>query len=101
TVLWADGSSPPRPLAGLDTGRVLELLVSPAADQIALANHRNELLLADVAGDEPSLRTLDRSDCGGMLGLAWSPDGRWLAYGFQDTPQTSIVKLCRLESGET
>jgi tricorn protease len=101
TVLWADGSAPPRPLAGLEVGRMVELAVSPTADLVALANHRNELLLADLTGAEPALLTLDRSDCGQMLGLAWSPDGRWLAYGFCDTPQTSTIKLCRLDSGET
>ncbi len=101
TVLWADGSAPPQALSDLDVGRVLELEVSPADDVVALANHRNELLLVDLSGDAHAMRRLDRSEFGGMIGVAWSPDGRWLAYGFHDTARTAIVKLCRVETGET
>jgi tricorn protease len=101
TLLHADGSEPPRVLSGLDAGRVLALEVAPTGDVVALANHRNELLVADLGGDEPTLRVLDRSDFGDMAGIAWSPDGRWLAYGFHDTARTAIIKLCRVESGET
>jgi tricorn protease len=101
TVLWADGSAPPRPLADLDVGRVLRLDVAPSADLVALANHRNELLLVDLSGETPELRRLDRSEFGEVDGIAWSPDGRWLAYGYRDTARTSIIKLCRLETGET
>ena len=101
TVLWADGSAPPRPLADLDVGRVTDLEVGPASDQVAIANHRNELLLLDLRGGEPELRRLDRSEFGDLLGIAWSADGRWLAYGYRDSPRTAIIKLCRLDTGET
>src|SRR5215467_13999470 len=101
TVLQADGSAPPRPLGDLDVGRVLDLEVSPTADVVALSNHRNELLLVDLTGDEPSLRRLDRSEFGEMSGIAWSSDARWLAYGFCDTAHTGIIKLCRVETGDT
>jgi tricorn protease len=101
TVLQADGSAPPRPLGDLDVGRVLDLEVSPTADVVALSNHRNELLLVDLSGDEPSLRRLDRSEFGEMGGIAWSSDARWLAYGFRDTARTGIIKLCRVETGDT
>jgi tricorn protease len=101
TLLQADGSAPPRPLADLDVGRVLELEVAPTTDVVALSNHRNELLLVDLTGEEPSLRRLDRSDYHEMSGIAWSADSRWLAYGFHDTPHTSIIKLCRVETGDT
>ena len=33
--------------------------------------------------------------------IDWSPDGRWLAYGFAGTAQTCCIKLCRVETGET
>jgi len=101
TLLTADGSAAPVSLADLDVGRVVELAVAPGTDVVALATHRNELQLLDLTGETPSLRTLDTSPYGRPEGLAWSPDGRWLAYGFPDTAQTSAIKLCRVESGET
>jgi tricorn protease len=95
----ADASRPPERLDGLDIGRPVDLAAAPRGDWLALANHRNELLLVNLA--ERSVRTLDRSRHAWIRGMDWSPDGQWLAYGFQDTQQTSIVKLCRVETGET
>jgi tricorn protease len=101
TVLPADGSAPPRALADLDVGRALQLEVAPTRDVVAIANHRNELLLVDLDAEAPAPRVLDRSEFGDLEGVAWSPDGRWLAYPFPDTPETTVIKLCRVESGET
>ncbi len=64
-------------------------------------SHRNEVLLLDASDDEPSLRILDASRFGRPQGLTWSPDGRWLAYGYPDTPRTAAIRLCRVETGET
>jgi tricorn protease len=101
TLLWHDGSRAPRALEELDVGRVVELEVAPREDLVAIANHRNELLLVDLRGDEARMRTLDRSPFGALDDLAWSPDGAWLAYRFADTAQTSAIKLCRVETGAT
>jgi tricorn protease len=101
TVLTADGSAPPRQLADLDVGRVVDLEVAPTVDNVAVVNHRNELLLLDLAGETPSMRQLDRSGFGRVQGMAWSFDSRWLAYGFPDTAQTSAIKLAEIESGQT
>ncbi|HRW46055.1 MAG TPA: PDZ domain-containing protein [Caldilinea sp.] len=70
----------PRRLTGLDIGRPVALKVSPAEDMVALSNHRQELLLVDLKSG--TLTTLDRSDWRPIAGMDWSPDGRWLAYGF-------------------
>lgn len=95
----ADGSQESERLDGLDIGRPASLVVSPKKDEVALSNHRNELILVDLEGR--TARVLDRSRHSRMRGIAWSPDGRWIAYGFFDTQQTSIIKLCRVETGET
>ena len=100
TVLTADGSAPPRALADLDVGRVVDLVVAPTVDTVAVANHRNQLLLLELSGEVPRMRELDRSAFGRIEGMAWSFDSRWLAYGFPDTPQTTAIKLGEIESGE-
>ncbi|MBI2761952.1 MAG: PDZ domain-containing protein [Chloroflexi bacterium] len=100
-LLTADGSGPPLRLEGLDLGRTVELAVAPAGDRVALANHRNELHLLDISGAEPRATRVDSSSFGQILGLAWSADGHWLAYGFDDSAQTTAIKLCRVQTGET
>ncbi len=101
TIMTADGSAPPDALADLDVGRVVELEVAPTGDSVALTNHRNELLVVDLAGEEPTLRQLDRSPFGRIEGMAWSFDSRWLAYGFATTGQTMAIKLAEIETGAT
>lgn len=86
-------------LEGLDIGRPMSLAVSPKAPLVAIANNRNELLLVDLT--ERTVRLLDRSRYASMPGIAWSPDGRWLAYGFWETQQTSVIKLCEVATGAT
>ncbi|MET8146335.1 PDZ domain-containing protein [Sphaerisporangium sp. NPDC005288] len=87
-VLTADGSAAPVRLTELDTGRAIGLEVSPAADKIAVTNHRNELLIvelpsagngADVprpAAEEPAPpapATADASDAPGAQGGTPAP----------------------------
>jgi tricorn protease len=98
-VHQADASVEPAQLNNLDIGRAFTLVAAPKQAQIALANHRNELILVDL--DAGAARVLDRSRHSRINGIAWSPDGRWLAYGFSDTQRTSIIKLCRVETGDT
>jgi tricorn protease len=98
-VHHAEGKANTERLEDLDVGRPVNLVVSPKKDQVALSNHRNELILVDL--DARTTRVLDRSRYDRIRGIAWSPDGRWIAYGFVETAQTSIIKLCRVETGET
>ncbi|HEY4027433.1 MAG TPA: PDZ domain-containing protein [Candidatus Dormibacteraeota bacterium] len=98
-VLGLDAATPERRLAA-DVGLALQLEVAPARDLVAVANHRHELLLVDLRGDAGgAVRMLDRSEHGPPRGLAWSPDGRWLAYGFQDTRETCAIRLCEVDTG--
>ncbi|MCG8353917.1 MAG: PDZ domain-containing protein [Chloroflexales bacterium] len=92
-------STPAERLEGLDIGRPLNLIASPKQDLVALSNQRHELILVDLA--TKTMRVLDHSRYANIHGLAWSPDGRWIAYGFSNTQQTSVIKLCQIESGET
>lgn len=94
-----DGSADAERLADLDIGRPTRLAVSPKSDEIALSNHRYELLVVNLETRE--LRPIDASTYGSIQGLAWSPDGRWVAYGLATTERTCSIKVCKVESGET
>ncbi|GAB3405716.1 S41 family peptidase [Flindersiella endophytica] len=98
-VLTADGSAPPEWL-DLDTGRVRELVPGPHIDLLAITNHRCELLLADLTGDEPQLKRLDSSTQGPIHEPAWSPDGRYLAYSKPIGPTRRAIMVCEIESGD-
>jgi tricorn protease len=86
-------------LADLDLGCITELATAPEGSLVALVNHRHELFLVDL--EARATRFLDRSDAGGLDGVVWSPDGRWLAYSFAVTLNTRSIKLCELTSGAT
>ncbi|MBN1995724.1 MAG: PDZ domain-containing protein [Anaerolineae bacterium] len=86
-------------LPGLDIGRPLFFKVSPLDDAIVFGNHRYELIHVDL--QSKILKVLDKSNYGRIYGVAWSPDGRWVAYSFRTSLFTSAIKLCHLQSGET
>ncbi|WP_397562383.1 PDZ domain-containing protein [Spongiactinospora sp. 9N601] len=100
-LLTADGREEPVRLDALDTGRAIELEISPKHDRVALTNHRNELLLIDLTGEEPALTTVERNAFDRIEDPAWSADGRWLAYSCPAGPQTSAIKLYDTRSGQS
>jgi tricorn protease len=89
----------PQVLADIEFGRAITMVVSPTDDIVAITNHRNELIFVDIAAGTSKLA--DKSDYERITDIAWSPDGNWLAYSFANTGQTSAIKLCHVESGET
>jgi tricorn protease len=82
-----------------DVGRVVALAAAPKGRRIAIANHRNEVLLGDA--DSGGLAVIDRSDCGRSEELAWSPDGQWLAYPFWTGPRHCAIKLHEVGSARS
>jgi tricorn protease len=74
-----------------DVGRVVTLRAAPRGRRIALANHRNEVMIGDL--DSGELAIVDRSDAGRTEDLAWSPDGEWLAYTFWTSARQTAIKL--------
>ncbi len=99
------GEEAPLSVVTADIGRVVELAASPVADIVAVANHRHELLLVDLA--DGRARTIDTSPASQMHDLAFSPDGRWLAYscavapdpGATANPDTAILRIAKVKSG--
>jgi len=94
----ANGLTPPERLAGLDIGRPVELKVSPKADQVALSNHRNELITVDLKSKRA--KVLDKSEYEPIAGFDWSPDGHWLAYSWGQSLHTTQIKICEIETGK-
>ena len=91
-----DQSAPPRFVMDHDMGVLHQLVASPAGDRLAFANNRHELWLLDLGG-EP--RLLDLSVGERIDDLAFSPDGRWLAYVWSPKAHTTIVRIAECESG--
>ncbi len=83
-----------RRLQGLDIGRAVAMKLSPVADIVAIANHRHELLLVDLTTEK--LLIVDHSPHGLIAGFDWSPDGRWLAYGYGVSTKLIAIRLYRL-----
>jgi len=94
----SDLSAEPVVLDEFDVGHVHGLSISPKADLVAVSNHRCELLLVDV--EKRTMKVCDKSPNRNIGGLAWSADGRWLAYSFPCTAQTVCLKVHRPETGE-
>jgi tricorn protease len=89
---------PGKKLAKLNPGRALDMVTSPVRDEVVLANHRQEVIWIDLA--KGRRKVLDRSDHGRISGIAWSPDGNWVAYGFQETPHVSRIRLANVKTGK-
>lgn len=83
-----------RRLDHLDIGRAVTLKLSPVQDLLAITNHRHELLLVNLQTSD--LTVVDRSPYRPIAGVDWSPDGRWLAYGYGATDKTTAIRLYRL-----
>lgn len=85
-------------LSDLDVGRPLLLAVSPTQNAVVIANQRLEVLFVDL--DQKTLKVLDRSDYGRILGVNWSPDGRYVTYGFRGSARTSHVRVAEVATGK-
>ncbi|MBC8145360.1 MAG: PDZ domain-containing protein, partial [bacterium] len=101
TIVVLDGSAAETEtrIDGLDIGRVVELAVSPVNDCIALSNQRNETIVVDLSTRE--LKVIDRSSTLHPNEIAWSPDGRWLAFNRADNPETSYLMIANVDTGES
>lgn len=72
-----------------DIGVVTELRVCPLGERIAVATNRYELLTVAVADGET--RLIARGEHDRARDLAWSPDGRWLAYSMPESAHRAAI----------
>ena len=94
----ADASSDVKLVTTGDIGRVTDLVVSPASDVLAFANHRHELCVVDLDGGE--VRVIDTCPTHRIEDLSFSPDGRFIAYVWWPAQGTSIVRVAKVRSGK-
>ena len=94
----ADGKAPVRRLSGAAVGYAVEVSVRPTGATLAVTNQRRELALVDL--ESGTARVVDRARYGRIRDLAWSPDGRFLAYSYPDTRQTRCLRLFDVESAQ-
>ncbi|MBV8284498.1 MAG: PD40 domain-containing protein, partial [Candidatus Eremiobacteraeota bacterium] len=94
----ADRSDEPRLVTTGDIGRVTDLACSPRSDVVAFANHRHELCALDL--DDGKVRVLDTCPSHRIGDLAFSPDGRFIAYVWWPAHGTSIVRIVKVRSGK-
>lgn len=95
----ADIADEPKVITTGDIGRVTELVASPTTDIIAFANHRHELCVVDL--DDGKVRVIDTSPARRITDLAFSPDGRFIAYVWWPAQGTSIIRIAKVKSGKT
>jgi tricorn protease len=98
-VFTPESADGPQTFPEIEFGRITDFVVSPTEDVIALANHRNELIVVHL--ESGTSQVLDHSDYGGIEGIAWSPDGAWIAYGFALNSSKVAIKLCNIATSET
>jgi hypothetical protein len=87
-VVFAAGR--PEPLAVRPLRGVVEAAFAPSGREVAVVRARDVLLLdADRLGGRPDQVF---AGAGPFGGLAWSPDGRWLAVSWRDADQWVFVR---------
>lgn len=97
-VFRADGTGDARVIEG-DIGRPDRLVVAPAGDdRVALSNQRQEVIVVDL--ESGSLEAVARSPYDRILGLAWSADGRWLAFGAFVARRSAALHLYDADGGK-
>ncbi|HTA54307.1 MAG TPA: PDZ domain-containing protein [Candidatus Acidoferrales bacterium] len=94
----ADASSEVKLVTKGDIGRVTGLVAAPTSAVVAFTNHRHELCALDL--DDGEVRVLDTCPTHRIEDLAFSPDGRFVAYVWWPAQGTSIVRIVKLRSGK-
>jgi tricorn protease len=94
----ADASSEVKLVTRGDIGRVTNLACSPTDEVVAFANHRHDLCVLDLRDGE--VRVLDTCPTHRIGDLAFSPDGRFIAYVWWPTYGTSIIRIVKVRSGK-
>jgi tricorn protease len=94
----ADASSEMKLVSSGDIGRVTDMICSPTGNVVVFANHRHDLCALDL--DDGKVRVLDTCPSHRIEDLAFSPDGRFVAYVWWPAHGTSIIRVVKVRSGK-
>lgn len=94
----ADASAEARLVTTSDIGRVTDMVCSPAHDVVAFANHRHDLCIVELDGGQ--VRVVDTCPSHRIEDLAFSPDGRYVAYVWWPAHGSSIIRIVKVRSGK-
>jgi tricorn protease len=94
----ADASREARLVTSGDIGRVTDMISSPTENVVAFANHRHDLCIVDVDGG--NVRVVDTCPSHRIEDLAFSPDGRYVAYVWWPAHGSSIIRIVKVRSGK-
>ncbi|PFX11168.1 Tricorn protease-like, partial [Stylophora pistillata] len=83
-----------------DIGHILTLKESPRKPQLALTNHRGELIHVDLIKKKPKVKVLDESLFESIESVDWSLDGQWIAYSAATSRHISIIKIAQVSTGK-
>ncbi|MET8753976.1 PDZ domain-containing protein [Streptomyces sp. NPDC004667] len=89
--------SPPRVLAAGRLGRVMEWRACERGRSLAVASHDGRVLVVDAATG--AVTELDRSAHEEVSGLAFSPDGKWLAWSHPRPEGLRQIRLAPIGGG--
>ncbi|MFN8656225.1 MAG: PDZ domain-containing protein [Candidatus Obscuribacterales bacterium] len=99
-IHYKDQSKAPELVTSTDMGRVMSMAVSPTKNNlIAVGNHKYELVI--VNSEKKTVKVVDRSPALFVGELAWSPDGRWLAYSYAENHDKRSIKICDTKNFKT
>ena len=90
-------------LTGGTIGDIFHIVASPTDTHVAIANHRLELILCEVGGEGKKwgYKVVDSNKFSEIEDIAWSPNGKWLAYAYHTNPVNRVIKLLNVKSGES
>ncbi len=82
----------------INLGRIHQILPAVKGDLVAVTNHRNELIIMNIA--EETMQVADSSEHFRIGNVDWSPDARWIAYDLSDTAQSAKIRVLNTETME-